>query len=152
MRALRRENLIATQPAAAANPRHSFIPEEAHMPRVIHFEIPAEQPERALEFYRAVFGWKAQKWEGAEDYWLLTTGADHEPGINGGLMRRKDPAQPVAHSIDVPSVDEFTAKITEHGGKVVLPKMLIPGVGHLAYCQDTEGNIFGIFQAHPSSQ
>ena len=53
------------------------------MPRVIHFEIPADDPERAVAFYQNVFGWKWQKWEGPEPYWLATTGEDSEPGAAG---------------------------------------------------------------------
>ena len=59
------------------------------MPRPIHFEIPAENPQRAMQFYETLFGWKFQKWEGDSDYWLITTG-DSQPGIDGGLMRRRE--------------------------------------------------------------
>src|SRR5262249_19291055 len=117
-----------------------------YMARVVHFEIPADEPERAIEFYTKVFDWKIQKWGGDEDYWLLMTGSDGQPGINGGLMRRTAPYTGVTNSIDVPSVDEFMAKVWEGGGKVISSKITLPGVGYIAYCQDTEGNLFGIFQ------
>jgi hypothetical protein len=61
------------------------------MPRPIHFEIPAEEPHRAIRFYEIVFGWKFDKWEGPMPYWLITTGPEGQPGINGGLMPRRDP-------------------------------------------------------------
>ena len=121
------------------------------MPRVVHFEIPADQPERAIKFYNDVFGWQANKWEGPEDYWLVTTGEENEPGIDGGIMRRQDPSASTTNAIDVPSVDDFTTKITENGGKVVMPKMAVPGIGYLAYCQDTEGNTFSIMQFDESA-
>jgi predicted enzyme related to lactoylglutathione lyase len=111
----------------------------------------ADQPERAVKFYADVFGWKAQKWDSPEDYWLITTGDDDQPGINGGLMKRPDPSASTVNSIDVPSVDDFATKIAKNGGKAVVPKMAIPGVGYLAYCQDTEGNTFGIFQTDESA-
>ena len=57
------------------------------MPRPIHFEIPADRPERAIAFYEQVFGWRFQKWEGPTPYWLVQTGADG-PGIDGGLLAR----------------------------------------------------------------
>ena len=119
------------------------------MPRVVHFEISADDPARALDFYRQVFGWQAQPWEGSgpEEYWLLTTGENGQLGINGGLMRRQSQFPGTVNSLDVASVDEFTAKVTAHGGRVVVPKVAIPGAGYIAYCQDTEGIIFGIFQA-----
>jgi predicted enzyme related to lactoylglutathione lyase len=117
------------------------------MPRVIHFELPADNPERAADFYRTVFGWQIQKWEGPQDYWLVSTGPQDQPGINGGLLHRPHPGAVTCNTIDVTSVDEAVASITKHGGKNVVPKMAIPGVGHLAYCTDTEGNVFGVMQA-----
>ena len=118
------------------------------MPRVVHFEIGLDEAERALSFYREVFGWQAQKWEGPEDYWLLTTG-DEGPGINGGLYRRHDGMRFNAHvnTIDVPSVEDYLARVESAGGKAVTKKITLPGVGYLAYCEDTEGNTFGIMQA-----
>ena len=121
------------------------------MPRVVHFEINADDVERAVKFYSEVFGWNIQKWEGPINYWLVITGEDAEPGINGGLMKREDPAATTVNTIDVPSVDEFAAKITAGGGKVVRPKTAIPGVGYFAYCQDTEGKAFGIMEEDESA-
>jgi predicted enzyme related to lactoylglutathione lyase len=127
--------------------------------RIVHFEILAEHPERATAFYTEVFGWKAQKWEGPADYWLLTTGEAvtageaGEPGINGGIGRAGDMNLPACtvNTIAVPSVEAFCEKIAAHGGKVVMPKMEVPGVGYLAYCRDTEGVTFGIMEfAAPS--
>ena len=122
------------------------------MPRVIHFEIPADNPDRAVRFYSDVFGWQFKKWEGPMEYWLITTGADGQPGINGGMLRRAQPGSGTVNTIDVPSVDEYVANIEKKGGQVVLPKMPIPGIGYLAYCQDPEGNTFGIMQADPSAK
>ena len=121
------------------------------MPRVVHFEIGADQPERAIKFYGDVFGWKTSKWDGPEDYWLITTGEDDQPGINGGIMKRPDPSAATTNAIDVPSVDEFVTKIAENGGKVVMPKMAVPGIGYLAYCQDTEENVFSIMEFDESA-
>jgi predicted enzyme related to lactoylglutathione lyase len=124
------------------------------MPRVIHFEIHADQPERASKFYSSLFDWKITKWAGPQDYWLIDTGSKDKPGINGGMIRRQgtiDGQAVIAYvcTIDVPSVDEYTKKIAAAGGTVALPKMPIPGIGWLAYFKDTEGNIFGIMQADP---
>jgi predicted enzyme related to lactoylglutathione lyase len=118
--------------------------------RVVHFEIPADHPERAAKFYTKVFGWKINKWEGGMDYWLVTTGDSGTPGIDGAIMQRSEMANTVVNSIDVPSVDDFLKKVTKNGGKVVTPKTPIPGVGYFAYCKDTEGNMFGIMQPDES--
>ncbi len=122
------------------------------MNRVIHFELGAVTPERAAKFYGAVFGWKADKWPSPEEYWLMTTGPDDEPGINGGIMRHKDAQPRTVNTIGVTSVEEFAEKVVQNGGQVVVPKMAIPGVGYQMYCLDTEGNIFGIHQSDPSAK
>jgi predicted enzyme related to lactoylglutathione lyase len=126
------------------------------MPRVVHFEIHADDPQRAVTFYQDIFGWQINKWEGPQDYWLVTTGPENEPGINGAILRRPQPVNGdgvIAYvcTIDVPSVDDVTAQITAYGGTIVLPKMAVPQVGWLAYCKDSEGNIFGVLQSDPSA-
>jgi len=115
------------------------------MPGVIHFEIPADDLPRAISFYGEVFGWQADKW--SEGYRpVVTTGTADDPGINGALVQRSGKVGGVCNTIDGPSVDEFVARIEAAGGKCVVPKQEIPSVGLLAYCQDTEGNLFGIMQ------
>jgi len=121
------------------------------MNRVVHFELGTGDPARAVAFYRNVFGWEAQKW-GAEEYWLMKTGTSPQPGIDGAILRNKDSQPRTVNSIQVTSIEEYTAKIEEHGGHVVVPKMTIPTVGYIAYCKDTEGNIFGIYQPDHSAQ
>ncbi len=127
------------------------------MPRVIHFEIHAEKPERAIKFYKDLLGWEFHKWDGPMDYWLIKTGPDGQPGINGGLMERRGPLSGdsvIAYvcTVDVPSVDEYTARATAAGAQIAMPKMAIPGVGWLAYCKDTEANIFGMMQSDPAAK
>jgi uncharacterized protein len=119
--------------------------------RPIHFEIPAADTERAIGFYSNVFGWKFTKWEGPSPYWLITTGPKEEPGIDGGLLPRRDPSQPCVNTIGVANVDETLKTVEKNGGQVALPKMAVPGVGWLAYCKDTDGNMFGIMQPDPSA-
>lgn len=116
------------------------------MSRVVHFEFGAQEPERAAQFYRDVFGWQIEKWDGGEQpYWLVTTGPDSEMGINGGILRHQDGAPRTVNTISVASVEDAIEKVTRAGGKLVVPKMAIPGMGWLAYCTDTEGLIFGLF-------
>jgi len=127
------------------------------MPRVIHFEIHAGDPQRAIGFYEKVFGWTFQKWEGPMPYWLVITGPDGEPGINGGLIQRRgelDGQAVIAYvcTIDIPKIDSSVATVEAAGGTVVVPKMPIPGVGWLVYCKDTEGNIFGLMEASPDAK
>ena len=121
------------------------------MPRVIHFEIEAENPERAAKFYTRVFGWKIEKWKGPMDYWMVATGDKKKPGINGGIYKRKGKAEGdsiIAYvcTIDVPSVDEYEKKIKDNGGTIIMSKNSIPGVGWFATAKDTEGNRFSIMK------
>lgn len=121
------------------------------MNRIVHFDIYADDPDRAADFYRNVFGWKAQKWTGGMDYWLITTGPESEPGINGGLGKRRDPTDHTTNTVDVVSLKETEAKVTAAGGKVLEPRMPIPGVGWFALCADTEGNRLGLMEPDPKA-
>jgi predicted enzyme related to lactoylglutathione lyase len=125
------------------------------MGRVIHFEIHADDPDRAKRFYEGVFGWKIEKWEGPVDYWLVTSGPEDEPGINGAIMRRMGSEPPgeghdvnaFVNTIEVASIDEAEKAIPDAGGEQVVPRQEIPGVGKVSYFRDTEGNIFGTLEA-----
>jgi uncharacterized protein len=121
------------------------------MPRVVHFEIHAEDPARAIEFYQGLFDWQFNRFSDFE-YWTIRTGADNEPGINGGLIKRQGTINGTAViayvcTVDVADIDHYLALIPQRGGEIVVPKMPIPGVGWLIYAKDTEGNIFGLMQA-----
>jgi len=131
------------------------------MPRVIHFEIHAENPERAIAFYAKLFGWKFQPYGPPDFYWLVTTGEEGTPGINGGLLRRQgvapDPKAPtpvIAYvcTVDVEDVDKTVAAVEKAGGSLALPKQAIPGLAWLAYVKDTEGNIFGVHQTDTNAK
>jgi len=115
------------------------------MPRVVHFEIPADDPERAVKFYEDVFGWEIQKWDGPMDYWLVKTGEDDEMGINGAIMP-KDFGDKVRNTIGVESIDEAIKKIEAQGGKMLTEKQTIPNIGVMAAFEDTEGNISVILE------
>lgn len=122
------------------------------MPRPVHFDIAADDPGRAMKFYKSVFGWKFEKWDGPMDYWMAMTGGDSEPGINGGISKRGDTGMPNMNTIGVNSVDQFSKKVQEGGGRVMMPKTPIPGIGWFATCQDTEGNVFGIMESDPKAK
>ena len=120
------------------------------MPRPAHFEIPASDPDRAIAFYSAVFGWTFQKWDGPMPYWLITTGPNEERGINGGLLPRRDPNQPCVNTVTIANMEETLAVVEAHGGVCVVPKMPVPGVGWLAYFKDLDGHMVGVMQMDPS--
>jgi predicted enzyme related to lactoylglutathione lyase len=115
--------------------------------RIVHMEIPAEDPQRASKFYGSLFGWefKDSGMPGVE-YWMTET-SNGEPGSTGlGLMRRMAPGQQFVTYIDVDSVDSYTARAQKLGAEVVTPKMEVPGHGYLAHLKDPEGNVFAIWE------
>lgn len=119
--------------------------------RVVHFEIPCDNPEKTMSFFKEVFGWEFQQF-GNEQYWLTITGDEKNPGINGGVMKRNDPKQPVVNSINVEDLDKSVENIEKAGGKKVVPKMPIPTVGWLVYFTDPDGNIHGVYQNDPDAK
>lgn len=121
------------------------------MPRVAHLEISADEPERAVKFYSTIFGWEFHKWDGPEDYWLVKTREGGKADINGGLFRRKGPVGHI-NTVEVNDLDSFVDRVIENGGKLAMAKMTVPGVGYLAYCQDTEDSLFGMMQADASAK
>ena len=117
------------------------------MGRMIHFEITADDPKRAAEFYKKVFGWETNDYGGPFTYILATTGPKDEPGIDGAFMDRNDSKQAVINTVDVAKFEDAAKAVEEAGGKVHQEKTAVPGVGWFAYCTDTEGNYFGIMEA-----
>jgi len=122
------------------------------MARPIHFQFSVSDPEKAQSFYAAVFGWTFQQIDVGIPYWVVTTGPDSEPGINGGFMKRP-PGMPAGttNSMQVSSVDAAVDTIKSAGGVIVMDKMAVPGVGWIAYAVDPDGNIFGIREDDPGA-
>ncbi len=116
------------------------------MPKVNWVEIPAENLDRARMFYSQLFGWKIEELPLARrrDYFLIKTGPDGT--ISGGLIRREHPQQTTVNYIDVTSTDKYTARVEHLGGKVLVPKTAVPGMGYFAVFEDTEDNAFGIWE------
>ncbi|MGP4016148.1 VOC family protein [Saccharopolyspora sp. 5N708] len=126
------------------------------MLRPVHFEIHVSDVDRACEFYSTVFGWHFQQW-GDNPYWLIFTGEG--PGIDGGLLPREGsdptdetPIAAFATTMEVDDVDAMLSIVESAGGRVAMPRTALTGMGWVAYCRDTEGNIFGMFQADDMAQ
>ena len=133
------------------------------MPTIVHFEIPADDIERAKKFYTELFGWKIEKLLGMDtgnsssssdmEYWMITTTDEKgNKALGGGMMKRKMPQQPNINYIGVEPVDEYASKVEKIGGKVVLSKMAVPGMGYFAVCLDTENNAFAIWESNGSAK
>lgn len=117
--------------------------------RIVHFEIPANQPEALTSFYSEMFGWSFQKAPiPGFEYYLCNTGSD-SPGINGAITQRENAQLPWMNYVDVASVDEMLAKAVELGARIALPKTPLPGVGAVAAIMDPQGNLCGLWEAAP---
>jgi predicted enzyme related to lactoylglutathione lyase len=130
-------------------------PLEAHVSRPIHFEIQADDVERAKAFYGEVFGWTFEDYGQftGSPYWGVVTGPVDSPGINGGLLPRPAPSpgpgqgtNAAVLTMGVDDFDAFAARILTAGGQVAMPKMALTGMAWQGYFLDTEGNTFGIHQ------
>jgi len=122
------------------------------MNRVVHFEISAEKAEEVITFYQNTFNWRFEKWEGPMEYWLIMTGDEKTPGIDGGLKKRDEMGTNTVNTIDIASIDESIEKIRKNGGESIVPKMAVPGIGWMAYFKDPQGNAFGIMQSDKSAK
>ena len=130
------------------------------MPTLVHFEIPSDDLERSKKFYSELFGWNFEKWSGPEslpegmEYLTITTTDDKgNKSIGGGMMKRQNSQQQgMTNYIDVKSVDEHSDRVMQLGGKVVIPKKSIAGMGYFAVCLDTENNTFGIWETDPNAK
>ena len=128
------------------------------MSRVIHFEIHASDPQQLIAFYGELFGWQFQQW-GTQAYWLIRTGPDEAPGINGALLPRRgavalegQPVNAYVCTVDVADVDAAVEKGVALNGSIALPKIPIPGIGWLAYIKDPDGNILGVMQSDTAAK
>lgn len=118
------------------------------MGRPVHFEIHVDDIERARQFYETIFGWSFQKW-GDADYYVVTTGEEGTPGINGGMLTRQGGGDRVTAWVCTSGVDDLDATIAAieaNGGRIALPKQEFEGVGWVAYGIDPEGNLFGLIE------
>ncbi|MHB1207420.1 MAG: VOC family protein [Rhodospirillaceae bacterium] len=119
---------------------------------ILHFEIPADDLDRARKFYTSIFGWKiSDPWK--MQYFMVETRDHHGDGINGGMMKRKAPGQPFTNYIAVDEINDILAQVTAGGGMLAMPKTEIgPGMGWIAAFKDPEGNIMGLHQEPDSAK
>lgn len=126
------------------------------MQKVVHFEIPADDIDRAKKFYGGIFGWQLQDWpmqDGSVYTGARTVEVDEttfipkEPGaINGGIVKRDEYIKTPQVTVNVPSIDDCIAKIKAAGGSIVREKQEIEGAGYYAYVHDSEGNLLGLWE------
>ncbi len=120
--------------------------------RVVHFEIPFDDGDRARKFYADAFGWNIQEFPDIH-YSIVQTGETDERGfptdkgyIGGGMVKRESPTDRPVITIDVDDIDEAIARIESLGGMAVLGRQNVGDIGYAAYFKDVEGNLMGLFQ------
>ena len=122
------------------------------MPRISYLDFSAEDPERAVNFYSKIFGWQINKWDGPMEFWEIKTGEPNELGIVGGLSKRDRIGQWMTPFINVSSVEQYIAKIEAGGGRIIQPKVAIPGIGYTILFKDTESNTIGLFEENKNAK
>jgi predicted enzyme related to lactoylglutathione lyase len=127
-------------------PLHQKRVRECLMPAIVHFDVPTDDVERAKKFYSTLFGWQFQSFPEMQYNLFTTTNLDGTPGVGGGMGKRMDSSQRIMNYFGVPSIDAAMNQVKSLGGKVLSEKMVVPGMGFLATCMDTEGNLFGLWE------
>ena len=123
---------------------------------VAHFAIHADDLPRARRFYEQAFGWHFEPW-GPPDFFMIRTGSVDDPGIHGSLQKRREPIEGkgiIAYecTISVDSVDDAANAVERHGGKILMPKTIIPTIGTLIQFEDTERNVICAMQYEESAR
>ena|SRR3972149_7370757 len=122
------------------------------MDKVVHFEIPVDDLERAQKFYKSVFGWKMESLPGMEYIMIGTTPVDDKGtpkeigAINGGMIKRQRPVTSPLITIGVGDIEGAMKNVKKMGGEIVRGKMQVGEYGYAAYFKDPEGNIIGLWQ------
>lgn len=131
-------------------------PPERFATNVAHFAINADDLDRARRFYERVFGWRFESW-GPPGFLLVTTGTEKQPGILGALQKRRELIEgqrTIGYecTIAVADVDAVAAAVVANGGKILIPRTLLPTVGYLVFFRDPEGNVAGAMQYDSNAQ
>jgi len=116
------------------------------MSGTFQYELLAQDPERAVRFYRDVFGWKAEAWPGPWKTWLITAGPDANSSAGPGSATRPNPLGWGVNTVQVDSLEETSARVLAAGGLIIEPAFRLPGIGWYSLCADSEGNRFGLMQ------
>lgn len=117
------------------------------MSKALRFSLYVDDPDRAIKFYSEALGWKMTKSPMGDLHWWITAGPDEEEGLDGDLEQRVDNRATVLH-FRIPSYKDTLEKITKNGGKI-LSEEPMGEMGNHAFCEDTEGNVFGVMWEKP---
>ena len=116
------------------------------MSTIVHFDVPADNVERAKKFYSTLLGWKFESFPEMQYNLITTTNLEGNFGVGGGMGKRMDPSQRIVNYFGVKSIDTAIKQVKSLGGTLLTDKMAVPKMGYLANCIDTEGNTFGLWE------
>ena len=116
------------------------------MSTIVHFDVPADNVERAKKFYSTLLGWKFESFPEMQYNLITTTNLEGNFGVGGGMGKRMDPSQRIVNYFGVKSIDTAIKQVKSLGGTLLTDKMTVPKMGYLANCIDTEGNTFGLWE------
>jgi predicted enzyme related to lactoylglutathione lyase len=125
--------------------------------RVVHFEIPYDDGDRARSFYTQAFGWQLMPIP-EMSYTIVMSGPTGDEGpteagfINGGMMQREEPFTGPNLVIDVANLEDALKAVNEAGGSTVAERQAVGDMGFVAYFKDTEGNLVGLWETAPAGQ
>jgi uncharacterized protein len=122
------------------------------MSTIVHFDVPAENIDRAKKFYAELLGWKFESYPAMEYNLITTTNLEGVPGVGGGMGKRMDPSQRIVNYFGVKSIDAAMQQVKSLGGRMLTDKMTVPAMGYLANCVDTEGNTFGLWEENSEAR
>jgi predicted enzyme related to lactoylglutathione lyase len=135
------------------NNENNIINGDLIMPKIVHFDVPVDDINRAKKFYEKLFNWKIEKMPGPMEYYEITTTDEKgNDAVDGGMGIRGEPGQGIINYIGVSSVDDYIKKLKELGGKIIMEKTIIPGYGYLATFLDTENNVIGLWETDSNTK
>lgn len=117
---------------------------------VAHFAVNADDLDASRRFYERTMGWRFEPW-GPPEFFHILTPSSGRPGPIGALQRRRalDGDARITGfecTVAVPDVDAVATAATATGGRVLMERTTIAGVGHLVWLADPSGNVVGAMQ------
>lgn len=123
------------------------------MPTIVHFDVPADDIDRAKKFYKDLFDWKIEPMPGPMEYFEISTNSEEgKESVAGGMGKRQQPGTGIINYIGVSSIDIYIEKAKKLGAKIIMPKTTVPGFGYLAVFLDTENNSLGLWETDSNAQ
>ena len=122
------------------------------MAKIVHFDMSANDIDRAKRFYESLFDWEFTLLPGPEEYHIIATkGLDGSEGLGGGMAKRRQPGEGITNFVEVESIDESLKLAQQLGGAIVQDKTEIPGIAYIGVISDTEQNEVGVIEGIPGS-